>query len=186
MKTLEVILRRELAGLQERSGKKAVDVLEVGTIRESAEEARAADGWSTLCFAEHAAVYGGHIVGVDLDVTAATQVLTRHGVADRVELLTGSSVEVLPRLIAEGRSFDVVFLDSDNDADLVMREYSLARELVRRGGLIMADDMDQGDPWVFKGLKLIPYLKQKGIAYRIDRREAPWGGRDVLIQEVGV
>jgi len=184
MKTLEVILQRELAGLQERSGKKALDVLEVGTIRETAEGARPADGWSTLFFAEHAAKHGGRVVGVDLDVTAARQVLTSHGVADRVELLTGSSLDVMPRLIQQGYSFDVVFLDSGNDPELVMREYTFAKSLIRSGGLLLADDMDQDDPWVRKGLKLIPYLIEAGATYRMDRREAPWGGRDILIQEV--
>ncbi|WP_167543334.1 O-methyltransferase [Streptomyces violaceusniger] len=184
MKTLEVILQRELAGLRERSGKKALDVLEVGTIRETAEGARPADGWSTLFFAEHVAEHGGRVVGVDLDVSAARLVLQRHGVAEKVELVTGSSLEVLPRLVDEGASFDVIFLDSDNDPDLVMSEYEFALKLIRPGGLILADDVDQDDVWVRKGLKLIPYLKDSGVAFRIDRREASWGGRDVMIQEV--
>lgn len=186
MKTLEVILRRELTGLRERSGKKALDVLEVGTIRETTESARPADGWSTLFFAEDAAEHGGRVVGIDLDVTAARQVLADHGVAEQVELITGSSLDVMPRLIAEGQSFDVIFLDPDNDPDLVMSEYTFAQGLIRPGGLLLADDMDQEDPWVRKGLVLIPALAKAGAVYRMDRREAPLGGRDVLIQEVRV
>jgi predicted O-methyltransferase YrrM len=184
MKTLEVILQRELAGLQERTGKKALDVLEVGTIRETADAARPADGWSSLFFAEHAARHGGRVVGIDLDVSNARLVLERHGVDQHAELITGSSLDVMPRLISEGQTFDVIFLDSDNDPDLVMKEYAFALELIRPGGLILADDMDQDDQWVRKGLKLIPHLIENGVNYRVDRREAPWGGRDVLIQEV--
>ncbi|MBQ6357474.1 MAG: class I SAM-dependent methyltransferase, partial [Clostridia bacterium] len=74
-------------------------------------------------------------------------------------------------------------LDSGNDPDLVLSEFILSLRLIVRPGLLLADDMDQKDPEVVKGVKLIPYLKDNGYAYRLTHRETPWTNRDILVMD---
>jgi predicted O-methyltransferase YrrM len=69
-----------------------------------------------------------------------------------------------------GPLFDVAYLDSDNDAQLILHEYFLARHLVKKGGLIMVDDVDMDSPVVLKGHAVVPWLDQHGIPYTIQTR----------------
>jgi predicted O-methyltransferase YrrM len=60
----------------------------------------------------------GHLWTVDASpkhAEVARGVLERAGLADRVTILEGKALDVLPRLVAEG-PFDVVFVDGDKQA----------------------------------------------------------------------
>ncbi len=63
------------------------------------------------------------------------------GVADRITLKLGPALEMLDRLLAEGRrdSFDFAFTDADKENELVCFERCL--QLVRTGGLIAVDNV---------------------------------------------
>jgi caffeoyl-CoA O-methyltransferase len=102
-------------------------VLELGT----------AIGYGALCLARGNPE--ARVVTVDADpgrLAAARGYLERAGVADRVELVEGAALELLPRL--QGM-FDLVYLDA------VKTEYrrylDLALPKVRVGGLIVADNL---------------------------------------------
>ena len=66
------------------------------------------------------------------------------GVEDRVELRLGSALHSLDALLAEGQadSFDFAFIDADKTNYLNYYERALA--LVRKGGLITADNVLKG------------------------------------------
>ena len=102
-------------------------MLEVGT----------AIGYVTLCLAR--AAPQARVVSIDNDpqrLESARRYLERAAVADRVELLLGAALEVLPRL--EG-PFDLVYVDA------VKTEYrrylDLALPQLRVGGLVVVDNL---------------------------------------------
>jgi len=83
----------------------------------------------------------------DEHATFAEAQLAAAGVADRVELRRGYGIPVLEQLTAEltPQTVDVVFLDA------VKREYPdyfrLARDLIRPGGLLLADNVIGSSAW---------------------------------------
>jgi caffeoyl-CoA O-methyltransferase len=102
-------------------------ILEIGT----------AIGYGTLCLARGASA--ARIVTLELDprrIEQARGYLERGGVADRVEIVEGAALEVLPRL--EG-PFDLAFVDA------VKQEYRRYLDLLlpklRVGGLILIDNL---------------------------------------------
>jgi predicted O-methyltransferase YrrM len=102
-------------------------ILEVGT----------AIGYGTLCLARGAA--SARILSVDPDparLAIARDFLGRAGVLERVELIQGLALDVLPTL--EG-PFDLVYLDA------LKTEYRRTLDLVlpklRVGGLVVADNL---------------------------------------------
>lgn len=68
------------------------------------------------------------------------QLLKQAGVAQLVEHHATHSQLVLPRLLGEGRSFDLVFIDGDHRFDGVFVDLYYAGRLVRPGGIVMVDD----------------------------------------------
>ena len=116
---------RTLSILARSLGARAI--LEIGT----------AIGYGTICLARGAAE--ARVVSIDKDperLATARGFLERAGVADRVELLEGAALEVIPRL--EG-PFDLVYVDA------VKTEYRRYLDLLlprlRVGGLIVCDNL---------------------------------------------
>ena len=102
-------------------------IVEVGT----------AIGYGTLCLARGAAE--ARVTTIDSDserLATARAYLERAGVADRVELLQGSALEVLPALAGP---FDLAYLDA------VKSEYRRYLDLLlpklRVGGLVVVDNL---------------------------------------------
>jgi hypothetical protein len=162
------LLTDELHAYSERTGRTDLAILETGSIRNEAEEYHQNDGWSTLTFAQHVKAFGGSITSVDLDITAADAVLTRHGLRDTVNLVQQHSIEFLAGEVAAGARYDVILLDSENDADLILHEYLLAKKL--GPGLVLVDDVEPGSPAVVKGHKLLPLIQATEVPWRMLRR----------------
>jgi len=68
------------------------------------------------------------------------QFVEEAGVAGLVEHHADESQIVLPRLLSEGRTFDLAFVDGNHRFDGVFVDLVYLRRLVRRGGIVFLDD----------------------------------------------
>lgn len=68
------------------------------------------------------------------------QFLDEAGVAGLVEYHAEESQVVLPRFLAEGRSFDLAFVDGNHRFDGVFLDLVYLGRLVRAGGIVFVDD----------------------------------------------
>jgi predicted O-methyltransferase YrrM len=168
--TLGDLIDTHLARLRTKLGKKELVTIETGSIRSPEIRFRDGDGWSTVALASNAKVHGGKAISVDLDTSVAAHVLAAHGLTDNADLITGHSIDVFGELLVGGRAFDFILLDSENDAQLILHEWFLAKRLVRPGGIIMIDDVEPGSKEVLKGNDLIPHLKAHNISYKMHQR----------------
>jgi caffeoyl-CoA O-methyltransferase len=104
-------------------------VVEVGTLA----------GYSTIRLAR-AVPADGHVWTIEYEAHHAEVArgnITAAGVADRVTVLVGAGVEVLPTLEKHG-PFDCVFLDADKQG---YEAYGLwAARHLRKGGLVLGDN----------------------------------------------
>lgn len=177
------LLVTELDAFRERTGRDSLNVLETGSIRSTEERYHQNDGWSTLTIAEYVRDNGGSLTSIDLDIAAAHEVLTRHGVRDVVELIEGDSVDTINALPAS-TALDVVLLDSDNDADLIMREFLAVRPLTNSPALFLVDDVEPGSTGVVKGHRILPWLTESKIPHRLERRTGDAYSTGVLVFEL--
>lgn len=167
---LQDIVAAELA---KTSGE--VHTLETGSIRGDEPRYEKGDGWSTVAFARHAAEHGGSFTSVDIDTSTAHKVLEREGLREAVDLREGDSRTVLPQVAEEygqaKRTLDVVLLDSDNDPELIMGEFLDLRPLLRKGTVILVDDVEPESTGVVKGHLILPYLRAAKYEPEIITRE---------------
>jgi predicted O-methyltransferase YrrM len=68
------------------------------------------------------------------------QLLDEAGVASLVEFHAEESQIVLPRLVSDGRSFDLAFVDGNHRFDGVFLDLIYLGRLVRHGGVVFVDD----------------------------------------------
>jgi predicted O-methyltransferase YrrM len=90
----------------------------------------AADPYQFEGLPEHRTTY----VGVGL------QILEEAGVRDVVEFYAEESQIVLPRLLAEGRRFDLAFLDGNHRFEGVFLDLIYSGRLLKEGGIVFVDD----------------------------------------------
>jgi predicted O-methyltransferase YrrM len=74
-------------------------------------------------------------------VDAGLRLLEDAGVRELVEFHAEGSEVVLPRLLAEGRSFDLAFLDGNHRFEGVFLDLVYCGKLLRPGAVVFADDM---------------------------------------------
>lgn len=124
-------------------------ILTAMTRAELAIELGTLAGYSTIWLAR-GLTPSGRLITVEPEekhAAFAEAQLARAGVADRVEVRRGYGIPVLEALATElaPASVDVVFLDA------VKREYPdyfrLARDLIRPGGLLLADNVIGSSAW---------------------------------------
>jgi len=68
------------------------------------------------------------------------QVLDEAGVGGLVEHHTGQSQLILPRLVSEGRRFDLAVVDGNHRFDAVFVDLYFLGRLLRPGGIVFVDD----------------------------------------------
>lgn len=104
-------------------------VIEVGTFT----------GYSALCMAE-ALPADGKLITCDIDETVvaiARSFFARSPHGSKIEVRMGNAVDTL-RALPRDESVDLVFLDADKEGYVTY--YELALPLLRRGGLLVADN----------------------------------------------
>jgi caffeoyl-CoA O-methyltransferase len=131
----------------------AKDALEIGTFT----------GYSAICIARGLSD-GGRLTCLELDeefAAIAQRNIDAAGVADRVEIRVGPALESLAAIPAEP-GFDFAFIDADKRS--YPDYYELVLERMRRGGLILLDNMLQG------GRVVAPDTENPRIVDELNRR----------------
>lgn len=122
--------------------KKPQKILEIGT----------AVGYSAICFSEYLQD-GGMIDTIEREedrVEQARENIKRVGVEDKINILFGDAVEILPTLENE---YDVVFIDAAKGKyPFFLKE---ALRMLNREGMIIADNV------LYKGYVMSDYNKHK-------------------------
>lgn len=106
----------------------ARNVLEIGTL----------GGYSAIWMAR-ALPPDGRLLSLEIEpvhADFARRHIARAGLADRVEVRVGRALDLLPAL--DGERFDAVFIDADKQPLATYYEWAL--RLLRRGGLVIADN----------------------------------------------
>lgn len=109
----------------------ASNILELGTFT----------GFSAVCMAS-ALSEDGHLDTLELNDELEDLILEgfeRAGLDDKISLHVGDCKETLKRFAAEGRTYDVVYIDANKRE--YCEYYDLVFDMVRSGGLILADNV---------------------------------------------
>lgn len=102
-------------------------------------ELGSAIGYSTIWWA-YGVGPGGRVIYTDSELKNADEArgyFQRAGVAERIEIRVGDALAALEQEAPE--SFDIVF--NDVDKELYPRVFSLASTRIKRGGLLVADNV---------------------------------------------
>ncbi len=107
-------------------------------------------GYSALAMAE-ALPADGEVVACELDpgvAAFARECFADAAAGDRIDVRVGPAGDTLTALAAQGRVFDVVFIDADKAGYADYLQALLAGDLLAPGGLIAVDNtLMQGQPW---------------------------------------
>jgi predicted O-methyltransferase YrrM len=130
----------------ERAQGEALRDLAIAAGAERTIEVGLALGMSALFLCQAVLARGGHHVAVDPFQTeswngAGLRTLREAGVEGLVDVIEEESQLALPRLVAEGREFDLAFVDGDHRFEGVFLDLYFMTRLVRPGGLVVVDDM---------------------------------------------
>ena len=109
----------------------ASQILELGTFT----------GYSAICLAS-ARPENGHLDTLELNDELEDLILEgfeRAGVDDKVELHIGDCKETVLRLKEEGKMYDIVYIDANKRE--YCEYYELVFDMIRPGGLILADNV---------------------------------------------
>jgi len=116
-------------------------ILEIGT----------AVGYSATCFARYAETC--IIDTIELDEERAKEAIEnikKVGVDERINVIIGNAVEILPTLNFE---YDIIFIDAAKSKYSIFLEQGI--RLVKNGGIILADNV------LYKGYVMSDYNKHK-------------------------
>ena len=116
-------------------------ILEIGT----------AVGYSAICFARYAETC--IIDTIELDEERAKEAIEnikKIGVDERINVIIGNAVEILPTLNFE---YDIIFIDAAKSKYSIFLEQGI--RLVKNGGIILADNV------LYKGYVMSDYNKHK-------------------------
>ena len=117
-------------------------ILEIGT----------AIGFSSICFSKYLAE-GGRIDTIEIEslrVEQALENIEKVGVQDKICVLEGDALDILPYLTEE---YDVIFIDAAKGKYLEFFEHAL--RLCKQNGYIIADNV------LYKGMVQSDYNKHK-------------------------
>lgn len=117
-------------------------ILEIGT----------AIGFSSICFSKYLAE-DGRIDTIEIESLRVEQALVnieKVGVQDKIRVLEGDALEILPYLT---EAYDIIFIDAAKGKYLEFFEHAL--RLCKQGGYIIADNV------LYKGMVQSGYNKHK-------------------------
>lgn len=142
----------------------AREILEIGM----------ACGVSTLCLLDGLATPEGRATSIDpfqtdwFDGIGKLNV-ERAGFSDRHACIERFSHEVLPELLAEGRRFDLIFIDGNHRFEHTLVDFFYAFRLTPPGGHILLHDVK----WLPSVRKVLAYILRSDIAVESVRAFMP-------------
>lgn len=94
----------------------------------------------------------------------------RAGLGSYLRLLHAPSDEALPRLVSDGETFDLIFIDGKHLFDFVLVDFYYADKLIRPGGCVVLHDYWM--PAVRKALSFV--LRNRQYKVVRDHGTSPW------------
>lgn len=143
-------------------------ILETGTIRNLTPEYAEGDGHSTIYIAEWLSriTPKSTFISIDLKTDVSRRILNERKLLRFVHLVRSDSLKALPQF----KNLDFCYLDSENDAELTLNEFLIVWPNILPGGAVMVDDCTDYVCEKKKGVKLIPYLKEKNIEFKFTKQ----------------
>jgi predicted O-methyltransferase YrrM len=156
----------------ERAQGEALRDLAIAEGAERTIEVGLALGMSALFLCQAVLPSGGRHVAIDPFQSeswngAGLRTLRDAGVEEHVEVIQEESQLALPRLVSEGREFDLAFVDGDHRFEGVFLDLYFMTRLVRPGGLVVVDDM-----WMPAVRTAVAYL-EKNLAATLEPDALP-------------
>lgn len=162
------LILQELERLESKL-RRVLRIVETGTIRSLEANYKKGDGHSTYYIAEWMINrgYNHEFISIDLETSIAfNYFFVERCIPDlkNFTLVKGDSLKVLPGI----ENVDFYYLDSANDADLILEEFKIAYSKLKQGTIVI-DDCDQQQTEKKKGLKVIPYVQENNYEYKIQQ-----------------
>lgn len=111
----------------------AKSILEVGT----------SVGFSTIWMAEAISETGGSLMTIEADLKKVGRAIENFhdaGLSNKVEILVGQAIDILTNMASSDKhNFDFVLIDADKEN--ISKYFELSLSMVRKGGLIVVDNM---------------------------------------------
>ena len=151
----EAALHKAMNILHFRRGTKKPVFVETGSIRNV--DWRFSDGYSTLLFGWYCKKYDGELYTLEIseDALSLCQQVTED-YKEKINYILGDSSSSILRL--EVDEIDFLYLDSANDANIVLNEYKAAKHFLHDNSIIVVDDVLKGN----KGQLVGPEMKRDG------------------------
>ena len=143
-------------------------IVETGTIRNHLDTYKYGDGHSTLRFAEFVSRFGGELYSVDIDPMAVvvSKALVGKEFPDSMESIHIIESDSVAFLESFEKPIDVLYLDSANDANLILNEAKAALGCLHEDSIILIDDcfceIRKETHGIQKGDLVIPFLEENG------------------------
>ncbi len=168
-------------GMTQIQGQAIYDVMRERNAQRSLEVGMA-HGLSTLFMCQalkdngstqkHVAMDPGQL---DVFKSSGLTSVRREGLEDYLEFYPLPSAEALPKLLAQGERFDVIFIDGMHLFDFALVDFFYADQLLTDNGIILLDDT-----WMPCVNKLLRYIL-RNRAYRLQRViEEPYRGANFV------
>jgi predicted O-methyltransferase YrrM len=105
----------------------------------------------------------GNVYGVVIPEGKGSGWLVPDAYRDRFEVWTGDAKDLMPKLVDEVDSIDLIYHDSDHTYDHMMFEFREAKRKLNAGGLVVADDVSwNASVWDFADEWAVPSFNFKG------------------------
>ena len=141
-------------------------IVETGTIRIHGDLGLIGDGHSTLKFADYCSKFGGKLYSLDIDpeaIALSSWMVSRKYPNVEVNVIHSDSVAFLESF---DEPIDVLYLDSANDANLILNEAKAALGCLHEESIILIDDCfsdeQKTSSMIQKGDLVIPFLEENG------------------------
>ena len=151
-------------------------IVETGTIRIRGEKGLLGDGHSTLKFADYCSKFGGKLYSLDIDpeaIALSSWMVSRKYPNVEVNVIHSDSVAFLESF---DEPIDVLYLDSANDANLILNEAKAALPHLHPESIVLIDDCFceelKKSYDIEKGDLVIPFLEEHGWVMEVKEYQA--------------